>query len=150
MIKKFLVLFSVLSVLMGCTQMIDVHGDKLSDEELDQKLSKLESGRTTYTEVKEILGTPSAVTSFDSEKWFYIYSEGKRQAFYQPEEIARSSVMINFDDNGVFTSYERKTMADGRSVVPNPESTPLNAEELSFYEQVTESIGKFGTNQPVY
>lgn len=135
---------------MGCTQMIDVHGDKMSEEELDQKLSKLEPGKTTYIEIKKMLGTPSAVTSFDSEKWFYIYSEGKRMAFYRPEEIARSSVMINFDDNGVFVSYEKKLMADGRTIVPDADSTPLNAQELSFYEQITESIGKFGTNQPVY
>ena len=149
MMKKILSILSLL-FLFGCEPMIDVHGNKLSNEEMDKKLSSLKPGVTSFEEVKKIMGTPVAVTSFDSEKWFYIYSSSKRQSFYEPTEIDRSSIMINFDNDGIFQSYELKTMADGKTIKPDADSTPLNANELSFYEQLTESIGKFGTNQPVY
>jgi outer membrane protein assembly factor BamE (lipoprotein component of BamABCDE complex) len=51
----------------------------------------------TRSMVLERLGSPSAVSTFDPNLWFYMSQVTDRIAFYQPQVRERTVVAISFD-----------------------------------------------------
>ena len=48
-------------------------------------------------DVRNLLGSPSAISSLDHRTWIYMNSTMKRMAFYEPEELERNIVAIEFN-----------------------------------------------------
>lgn len=132
-------IFALICGLGACTPMIDSHGDSPDPE----KLALLKIGETPYTQVRAVLGTPSAKTVFDKEYWLYISSVQERTAFFQPRETARRITVLKFDENGILQGIEEKDMADGISVAVSEEQTKTSGHSVSLIEQFIGNIGRF-------
>lgn len=136
--------FAFLLALGGCAPMIDTHGDALDPE----KLASLKVGETPYTEVLQILGSPSSRTLFDTENWLYILSKQKRIAFFKPEEFERTVTVLKFNRQGILQQIDFKQLADGRSFTPSAETTPSYGKELSVIDQMISNVGRFEGKTP--
>ena len=75
---------------------IDIRGN-LPDPDL---LAELEIGALSKQQVEEMFGSPSSVSTFGSENWYYISERTETTAFYAPEVVDRKVVVISFDDKG--------------------------------------------------
>lgn len=134
------------AVLGGCAPMIDTHGDALDADDL----AALQVGETSYTEAAAILGSPSVRSTFDTENWLYVTSQQKRTAFFKPEEFERTVTVLKFDRSGILRGIETKTLADGRTIAPDAETTPSGGKELTFFDQMAGNVGRLATDAPAH
>lgn len=135
-----------LLVLSACSPMIDVHGDAVDPD----ALALLKTGETKYTEVQNLLGSPSSKTIFDGEDWIYLHSKQERMAFFKPKETYRQITVLKFGRNGVLQKIETRTLEQGRSITPSPETTQTGESSLSIMDQMINNVGRMGTDAPTH
>lgn len=119
--------------------MIDTHGDSPEPE----KLALLEIGTTPYTEVMDILGSPSSRTIFDNEYWLYISSKQERMAFFEPKEVERKITVLKFGKDGILQGIEFKELKDGMQIVLSEDETKTSGHSIGLLDQFISNIGRF-------
>ena len=65
------------------------------------QLEKLEVGKHSKDYVRNVLGTPSTVGTFDKEVWYYIGRRVEQWAFLQESIIEQKVVAIYFDKQAI-------------------------------------------------
>ena len=126
-------------VLIGCVPQVSNHGYRLDEAAFAQ----IEPGRTTRDEVLQLLGSPSALTTFDGSVWYYVSQRSERLSFYQDNVVNQDVVSITFDDLGTVASVERHGLERAQEVSFVERETPTSGSELSAFEQFIGNIGRF-------
>jgi outer membrane protein assembly factor BamE (lipoprotein component of BamABCDE complex) len=109
---------------------------------IDAKPQAVQAGVDTKETVRAELGTPSAVSTFDPDVWFYISQVTESQSFYLPRLIRRDVVAVSFNKGGeTVASVNTLTLKDGRVIAFNGRETPTRGRELTVLEQLIGSIG---------
>jgi len=131
-------------LLAGCAPIVHQQGHVRDAE----ALARIEPGKQTREEVARMLGSPSAVGTFDDRRWYYISRRTETEAFYAPELVDQSVTVIDFDENGVVMEVASMSIAEARAIEPVEEESPTRGRELSFFEQIFGNIGRpVTTNQ---
>ncbi len=131
--------FLTMSALVGgCSPTIDTRGN-LPEEE---QLSQIKPGQHK-AEVAAVLGSPSTVSAWDDNEWYYIGYKTETFAFFKPEELERKVVVLAFDNNGVLQNAATLTKEDGVEIQPIARETPTSGNEFSIWEQLVGNIGRF-------
>src|SRR5918994_200423 len=78
--------------LIGCVPQVSNHGYRLDEAALAQ----VEPGRTSRDQVLQLLGSPSALTTFDGSVWYYVSQRTERLSFYQEDVVNQDIVSIAF------------------------------------------------------
>jgi outer membrane protein assembly factor BamE (lipoprotein component of BamABCDE complex) len=125
--------------LIGCVPQVSNHGYRFDEASLAQ----IEPGRTTRDQVQQLLGSPSALTTFDGSVWYYVSQRTERLSFYQEDVVNQDVVAIGFDDRGTVTSVERHGLERAHEVSLVERETPTAGSELSALEQFIGNIGRF-------
>jgi outer membrane protein assembly factor BamE (lipoprotein component of BamABCDE complex) len=125
--------------LIGCVPQVSNHGYRLDEASLAQ----IEPGRTTRDQVQQLLGSPSALTTFDGSVWYYVSQRTERLSFYQEDVVNQDVVAIGFDDRGTVTGVERQGLERAHEVSLVERETPTAGSELSALEQFIGNIGRF-------
>src|SRR5215475_3227358 len=131
------------TVLAGCAAKIDQRGN-LPDP--DAVLS-IEPGVQTKDQVSQLLGTPSAVGTFDDKTWYYISKRTKTVAFFDPDVIDQQVLCIKFDDAGIVKKVDFYGLNDALAVEPVARTTPTYGQKLTLLQQLFGNIGRF-TKEP--
>ena len=102
-------------------------------------------GETTKAEVLKVYGSPSTVSAFPPETWYYISRYRETVAFLEPELKKQKVARIEFDAAGVVSKYELKSEKDAKDVEFVERTTPTEGRKLGMMEQLLGNIGKFNT-----
>ena len=110
---------------------------------IDARPSDIKVGTDTKTTVSARLGSPSAVSTFDPNVWYYISQVTQYQSFYKPLVIRLDVVAIAFNktDNTV-VSLNTLSLKDGRVIAFNGRETPTRGRELTALEQLLGTLGQ--------
>ncbi len=100
-------------------------------------------GTTTRDDVRQLLGTPSLTNNFGEESWYYISKKKEAVAFLKPEITDQHVTRIAFDQSGLVTKVEAKTLKDAQGVEVAKEVTPTEGQQLGFVEQMLGNVGRF-------
>ncbi|MBE6462203.1 MAG: outer membrane protein assembly factor BamE [Alphaproteobacteria bacterium] len=92
-------------------------------------------------EVRSIMGSPSAVSSLDHRTWIYMNSTMKRMAFFEPEELDRNVIAIEFDHDGNVKNMTQLTKENGKDIVVSKEQTPVMGNQPTFMEKYFGGVG---------
>lgn len=130
---------AVAGTLLACQARIDSRGYVPSPEDLE----RVKAGLQGRDEVREILGTPSSVSNFADDRWYYISKKTRTVAFYQPEVLEQNVVVVEFDEGGFVKDLHRLALEDGQIIDPVTRKTPSPGRELSFLEQLLGNLGRF-------
>ena len=125
--------------LLGCVPQVSNHGYRLDEAALAQ----VEPGRTSRDEVVRLLGSPSALTTFDGSVWYYVSQRTERMSFYQEDVVNQDVVAITFDDLGTVTRVDRHGLDEAHEVSFVGRETPTAGTELNVFEQFIGNIGRF-------
>jgi len=99
-------------------------------------------GEDTKISVRQRFGSPSSVSTFDPNIWFYIGQTSDQFGAYLPKVRARDITAITFDKTSErVASIEKFTAEDGRIVAFNERETPTVGRELSIMEQLLGTVG---------
>lgn len=129
----------------ACSPNVENHGN-IPDPEI---VTSIRIGKTNREQVSEMLGTPSAVSTFDKESWYYIGARTSQFAFLDPEILERKVLVVRFDEKGVVQQLGTLSKEDGREVQIVERKTPTRGRELTILEQLIGNIGRFSGGEGV-
>ena len=103
---KYILYFSVFLFTLNCSinKVSNIHGFR----SLDIKSEKILLSKTNKNDVREILGPPSSISSFD-DIWFYIERKKTNQQIIKlgKKKISKNNVLLlKFDSMGLVVSKE--------------------------------------------
>jgi len=128
---------AALLLLTACQARVSVHGNMPEMEEL----ASVQPGQDNRDSVLNRLGTPSSIATFQDNKWYYIGSKIKEEAYFRPEVIENQIMVVTFDDQGVVSKTEFLNLADAVEVDPQSRVTPTEGVEFTMMQQI---LGNFG------
>ena len=83
--------------LTACATEVSVHGNLPEVEDI----AEIQPGVDSRQDVISRLGTPSALSTFEDHKWYYIGQTVEQFAFLKPDVLDRSVLVIAFNDRGL-------------------------------------------------
>jgi outer membrane protein assembly factor BamE (lipoprotein component of BamABCDE complex) len=125
----------------ACSPMVAKHGHRLEASDLE----RVRPGVTSREEVQRLLGSPSAVATFDANRWYYISQRTEQLTFYQKDIVAQDVVAITFDERGIVSDVETRDIQQANAVTPDPDKTRTLGNELTVVEQLIGNIGRFNS-----
>ena len=129
------------SSLVACDKTIRVHGN-MPDPEV---IAEIQPGVDDRNGVVDKLGSPSAVSTFIDNKWYYIGQRSEQFAFLDPDILERSVLVVSFGEGGLVDDTLLYTLEDGQIVAPIDRITPTEGKELNLLQQLFGNIGRFPT-----
>jgi outer membrane protein assembly factor BamE (lipoprotein component of BamABCDE complex) len=110
---------------------------------IDAKPQDVKIGEDTKSTVMARLGTPSAVSTFDPNTWFYISQVTEHQGFYKPRTVRRDVVELQFNhDDEKLVKLDTLSLKDGRVIAYNGRETPTRGRQLTALEQILGNLGQ--------
>ncbi len=142
----FLLGLTASAALVGaCTPVTSFQGFQA----IDAKPQDVQAGVDTRDSVRAKLGTPSVVSTFDPDVWYYISQVTENQSFYRQRLVRRDVVAISFNKGGdTVDKVDDLTLKDGRVIAFDGHTTPTRGRELTVIEQLIGSIGNGQLNNP--
>ena len=131
----------LVSTLVACDKTIRVHGN-MPDPEV---IAEIQPGVDDRNGVVDKLGSPSAVSTFIDNKWYYIGQRSEQFAFLDPDILERSVLVVSFGEGGLVDDTLLYTLEDGQIVAPTDRITPTEGKELNLLQQLFGNIGRFPT-----
>ncbi len=112
---------------------------------IDANPKDIKVGEDTKSTVRGRLGSPSTVSTFEDDIWFYVAQVKERVAFRRPQVVNREVVAVRFnEDTEVVESVEHLTLADGKQIAYSDRETPTRGRELTVLEQLLGNVGRGG------
>jgi outer membrane protein assembly factor BamE (lipoprotein component of BamABCDE complex) len=116
---------------------------------IEQSPNDIKAGADTRTTVTAKLGTPTAVSTFDKNTWFYLSQSSSKNAFYRPHVFRRNVVAIAFDkDTQEVSKVDVYTLKDGRIIAYNGRETPTRGREMTILEQLLGNLSTINALPP--
>lgn len=125
--------------LSACGNGVQLRGNTPDPEDV----AAIKAGVQSRQDVIDLLGSPSAVSTFEERKWYYIGQKTQEVAFMRPEVLDRQVLVITFDETGLVEGTKTFGMADAQEVEPVERETPTEGRDLTLIQQLFGNIGKF-------
>ena len=133
------VLAVAMLVVSGCSADINIRGNSVDK----QQLAKIRPGVENRAAVRNLLGSPTNVSTFSNETWYYISQKDRTVAFSKPRPLSRSIVAISFDKRDRVAGVKQYTLANARKIDPVGRETPTPGREFGIMEQLLGNLGRF-------
>ena len=128
-------------VLAGCATTVDQVGYVPTSD----ALSSIQPGQSK-SEVVKRLGSPTSLSAFDDQTWYYISRKTESVAFFEPKVLDQHVVAIEFDKAGRVTAVHTHDLADGRDISPVDRVTPTSGREMTVLQQLLGNVGRFSNS----
>ena len=125
--------------LSACASRLDSRGNLLDPD----KVAELAPGEQSRDEVAAILGSPSSVTPFGSDTWYYISKRTETFAFFAPKVTERQIVVVNFDKKGKIAKVDTVGLEQGQVIDPIDRKTITHGSKMTILEQLVGNLGRF-------
>lgn len=143
-IKKISLLTTVIISLTGCVKNYYTSGHLFEKQEL----AKLHQAKTKE-DVEEILGSPSSVSSFGIETWFYITSKKEQVAFFKSKIIEQNIVEISFNKDNSINTVMYYNENNAKEIKLIEEFTVSKGTDTSTMQKFFYNVGRFRGNKQV-
>jgi outer membrane protein assembly factor BamE (lipoprotein component of BamABCDE complex) len=126
--------------LAACAPQVVQHGHNLDPV----SLARITPGVTSREEVARLMGSPSALATFEDGRWYYVTQRRENRSFFQSNITEQEVVTISFDDRGIVQSVNQHGMDQAMAIQPESDITRTLGNELTVVEQLVGNIGRFG------
>ncbi len=106
-------------------------------------LKALKIGSTSKTDVIDILGSPTAYATFDSNNWIYISMMTNLVPLSYPGIKKQKVLSLYFNNTGTLTKIQELGKKDARKISMVSEVTPTPGTKTNFFQQLLGNIGKY-------
>jgi outer membrane protein assembly factor BamE (lipoprotein component of BamABCDE complex) len=125
----------------GCAPLRSVNGYQA----IEHKPADVKVDMDTKSTVLDALGSPSAVSTFDPNVWYYISQNSNTISYHNPKVSKRSVVAITFSkESEKVVSVNDYSLKDGKVMAYNSRETPTRGREISILEQLLGNVGRGG------
>src|SRR4051812_49152156 len=123
----------------GCESIVDQRGFAATPGSLE----KLEIATQSREDVVRLIGSPSAVGTFNPNVWYYISQKQEYYAFFKPTMVEQNVMQLNFNEAGRLTAIKKYELADSRDIAMVSRITPTAGKEITVLEQIMGNVGRF-------
>ncbi len=123
----------------ACAEDIRVRGN-IPDSAV---VARINPGIHTRGDIESLLGSPSTVSTFQDSKWYYIGQKSTQFAFFEPEVLERTVLVVSFDAAGMVETTRTYALEDGQPIDPVDRITPTEGREMSLLQQLLGNLGKY-------
>lgn len=109
----------------------------------DSQLAEIEVGQDNKERIVRLIGSPSTVSTFDDNVWYYMSRRTEKWAFLEPEIIEHQVLALYFDDLGVLRAIQAYNENDLREIAESERVTPTSGRTFSVLEQVFGNLNRF-------
>lgn len=122
----------------ACTPVTAQRGNMLED----YQIGEVETGKHMRSDVLRILGSPTTVSTFNANVWYYIGQETAKKGILDDQVTKERIVAITFDQDGLVQSIQD---VDGQRLdIPYTRAkTPTYGNDLTFTQQLLGNLGRF-------
>ena len=132
-------LATALSLLLAaCGSPVQVRG-QIPDTD---SIEAIKAGVQRREDVRELLGTPSTISTFEDQKWYYIGQKSIDYTFKKTKVLERSVLVVSFDGTGRVDEKAFYTLADGWEIDPVARITPTEGREMTIMQQLLGNLGR--------
>jgi len=136
--RTFFILLCSL-ILLNCSHKSTVHGHYLKEADVE----KLQIDASTKSDVRQVLGTPSAVDPFGDQNWFYIGQTNRKKVFKKPEILDRQIFVFSFNEKDILTEITELDLDQSNQFEIASKKTRTAGKEPSFVQQFIGNFGRF-------
>ncbi|NQW52099.1 MAG: outer membrane protein assembly factor BamE [Rhodospirillales bacterium] len=106
-------------------------------------VEKLEAGAQSREDVVRLIGSPSAVATFNPNIWYYISQTQEYWAYTKPEITSQKVMQVTFNETGRIDAIKSFDLKDAQDIRMVSRITPTSGKELTILEQVLGNVGRF-------
>jgi outer membrane protein assembly factor BamE (lipoprotein component of BamABCDE complex) len=125
--------------LAGCESIVDLRGFAATPGSVE----KLEIGAQSREDVVRLIGSPSAVATFNPNVWYYITQKQEYYAFFKPVMLEQKVLQLTFSEAGRLQLLKNYELSDGKDVAMVSRITPTAGKEITILEQIMGNVGRF-------
>lgn len=130
-------------LLLACSPIVNHRGHT----EKDKFTNGITVGTDTKADVRSRFGSPSSMSKFGEETWYYVSVRKETRGFFRPEITQQDITQIMFNAEGVVSDMKQYTKSDSEQVVAVEQITPTEGHSLGFMEQIFGNIGRFNKDR---
>jgi outer membrane protein assembly factor BamE (lipoprotein component of BamABCDE complex) len=123
----------------GCESIVDQRGFAATPGSVE----KLEVDTQSREDVVRLIGSPSAVATFNPNVWYYISQKQEYYAFFKPTMLQQDVIQLSFNESGRLTTIKRYGLSDSRDIEMVSRITPTAGKEMTVLEQIMGNVGRF-------
>ncbi|MDB5365464.1 MAG: outer membrane protein assembly factor BamE [Rhodospirillales bacterium] len=133
-------LFALPLFAAGCTPNSANRGNLVEAD----RLALVQNG-SSKDEVFQTLGSPTMISTFDDNTWYYMGQRTEQTAFFDPDIVERQVLVVRFDDKDKVNGLQKMTGDQTIAQIDTVErTTPTSGKEMGFLEQLIGNVGRFG------
>ena len=113
--KKLIFIIFIFIISCSANKLSNFHGSK----SLEKKFSSIEKNKTNKNDLVKIIGQPSTISDFNTNKWFYIERLKKNQSLLKlgRQKIKKNNILIvEFDNKGILTTKKLLSLNDMKDI----------------------------------
>jgi outer membrane protein assembly factor BamE (lipoprotein component of BamABCDE complex) len=130
---------AALAFAAACQNMEDIRGFAPAPGAVD----KLEVGTQSREDVQRLIGSPSAVATFNPNVWYYISEKQEGWGPSRPWITDQNVIQITFSESGRVDKIKYYDMKDAKNITMVARITPTSGKELTVLEQILGNVGRF-------
>jgi outer membrane protein assembly factor BamE (lipoprotein component of BamABCDE complex) len=109
----------------------------------EEQISLVIPGVHGREDVRSAMGSPSVISTFDDNTWYYIGRRTEQYAFFERKTIEQQILIVRYGDDGRVDKISRLDESDGREIDLVERETPSAGRKLGLFEQLFGNIGRF-------
>jgi outer membrane protein assembly factor BamE (lipoprotein component of BamABCDE complex) len=125
--------------LAGCDNIVDQRGFSATPGSVE----KIEVGTQSREDIVRLIGSPSAVATFNPNVWYYITQKQETFAFLKPKITDQKVMQLSFNDTGRLQAIKKYDLEDAESITMVSRITPTAGKQLTVLEQIMGNVGRF-------
>ena len=137
--KKLILIVFIFIISCSANKLSNFHGSK----SLEKKFSSIEKNKTNKNDLVKIIGQPSTISDFNTNKWFYIERLKKNQSLIKlgRQKIKKNNILIvEFDNKGILTTKKLLSLNDMKDIKYLEEITEKEFEQDNIIYNVFTSL----------
>lgn len=126
--------------LSACAPTVSYNGFQAREE----KPQDVKAGTDTKSTVLARLGSPSMVSTFDPNVWFYISQTTSKVAYKQPALKSRDITAITFSKDEKVEAVNNYNLNNSYKIAYAKDETPTRGRQITVLEQLLGNVGRGG------
>lgn len=136
--------FILSSFLIGCSPTIESRGFNAENVQFTQ----IKPGVQTKKQVQELLGSPSTISTFDQNTWYYVSKKTATTSFFTPEVLEQQVTVINFDKSNTVSDIKTFSGEEAKNIKPIDRKTETTGYETGVFREVFSNFGRLSSKKP--
>lgn len=129
------------TLLTGCTPIVDNRGYEVDSRDFKQLIP----GQTTKQAVEEAFGSPSTISAFKPETWFYISKQTETKAFLTPTTTDLTIYEVSFNDADIVAKVVERKGEQAREIKPIKRETPSSGHQNGLLREMFSNFGRISS-----